>query len=82
MCYTVGTTKEEREVHTMAYYYNYLDELAQETKRERARMRKTGELSVQGWRLNNSGSRGASEGSMSSILAAYADAQATDSCWY
>lgn len=66
----------------MAYYYNYLDELTQETKRERARMRKTGELSVPGWRLNNSGSRGASEGSMSSILAAYADAQATDSCWY
>ena len=45
-------------------------------------MSKKGELTPNAWRFNDYGSREPMSASMDSILAAYADAQATDSCWY
>ena len=66
----------------MSYYYNYMDELQREAKAEAKRMSKKGELTPNAWRFNDYGSREPMSTSMDSILAAYADAQATDSCWY
>ena len=66
----------------MNYYYNYMDELQREAKAEAKRMSKKGELTPNAWRFNDYGSREPMCASMDSILAAYADAQATDSCWY
>lgn len=66
----------------MSYYYNYMDELQREAKAEAKRMSKKGELTPNAWRFNDHGSREPMCASMDSILAAYADAQTTDSCWY
>ena len=66
----------------MSYYYNYSDELQREAKAEAKRMSKKSELTPNAWRFNDYGSREPMSASMDSILAAYADVQATDSCWY
>lgn len=65
----------------MSYYYNYSEELQREAKAQAKRYSKKGELSANAWRFNDYGSVEPVSTTMDSILAAYADAQATDSCW-
>lgn len=63
----------------MSYWYD--EEMDREAKAEAKRYSKKGELSANAWRFNDRGSRDPMCARMDNILAAYADAQATDSCW-
>lgn len=65
----------------MTNYTAYIDELDREVKRERALMSKSGKLTSNAWRYNDCGSADPASASMSSILAAYSDAVATNNCW-
>ena len=65
----------------MINYTGYINELNKEVRRERARMSKSGKLTDNAWRYNDCGSADPASASMSSILAAYSDAVATNNCW-
>lgn len=65
----------------MTDYNAYIYELDKEVKRNRARMSKSGKLTSNAWRYNDCGSADPASASMSSILAAYSDAVATNNCW-
>lgn len=64
----------------MSYWYD--EELDREAKAYNKRHNNKGELSANAWCFNDHGSREPMYTSMDSIIAAYADAQATDNCWY
>ena len=64
----------------MSYWYD--EELDKEAKAYNKRHNNKKELSANAWRFNDYGSSEPMSASMDSILAAYADAQETDRCWY
>lgn len=65
----------------MTDYNAYIYELDKEVKRDRARMSKSDKLTANAWRYNDCGSADPASANMSSILAAYSDAVATNNCW-